>query len=164
MTLEEWCAVEGFPRYEVSDLGRVRRTTGKILKPADNGRGYLHVDLYATVGAKPTRLYVHRLVAAAFLPDEGKPQVNHKDGDVGNNRAENLEWATNSSNHLHAYRELGRKPNVLPGRPVIVGGVRYVSLAAAGKALGTPGSTICNALREGRRYKGMEVTPDGPSA
>jgi len=53
----------------------------------------------------PKNLYVHRLVAMAYLgtPKEGL-EVNHKDGDKHNNKPENLEWVTKSENMLHAAR------------------------------------------------------------
>lgn len=52
---------------------------------------------------------VHRLVAAAFVPEvPGRDQVNHIDGDRLNNHASNLEWCTQSQNNLHARRTLGR--------------------------------------------------------
>jgi hypothetical protein len=63
---------------------------------------------YPSVGLKRngrTVVYtVHRLLALCFLPNpEGKPQVNHIDGDKQNNSLDNLEWCTDADNKRHAY-------------------------------------------------------------
>ena len=99
---EQWRAVEGYPGYEVSNLGRVVGSRGE-LTPARLPKGYLMVNLCKNGKQKPH--YIHRLVAQAFIPNpENKPQVNHIDGDKNNNRVSNLEWATYLENHLHAIK------------------------------------------------------------
>jgi len=47
-------------------------------------------------GKRSHGLFVHRLVAEAFLgpAPPGMPDVRHKDGDWANNAATNLEWRT----------------------------------------------------------------------
>ena len=57
--------------------------------------------------------YIHRIVAECFIPNpNNKPCINHKDGNRSNNNVSNLEWVTYSENHKHAYKELGRNPNI----------------------------------------------------
>ena len=104
MEKEIWhhCEVP-YTRYEVSNLGRVRnKRTGQVLAPINRGDGYLKVNLYYKGEMK--QLQVHRLVATAFVPGwrEGL-EINHKNGDKHDNRAENLEWVTHSANERHKY-------------------------------------------------------------
>lgn len=105
---EEWRVVEGFPDYEVSNLGRIRRRTdttnkkrGDILSQWQRETGYTGIHLRRDDDTH--NLYPHRIVAEAFIPNpEGKPCVNHKDGNKSNNRASNLEWCTYKENTQHA--------------------------------------------------------------
>lgn len=88
-----WKDIKGYEGlYMVSDLGDVfGMTSGKSLKPYCNNRGYLRVNLCKNGNSKS--FFVHRLVAEAFIPNpHGYPQVNHKDENKTNNRADNLEF------------------------------------------------------------------------
>lgn len=93
------------PFFEVSAYGDVRSITRKrILKPCDNGHGYVYVTKVFS-GNKKKHYYVHRLVAATYLENSNNlPVVNHKDGNKKNNSVTNLEWCTTSYNHIHAYK------------------------------------------------------------
>ena len=103
--------------YQVSNLGNVKRLVGyqckaeRILKPIDNGFGYLSVSL--SINGKVAQLYVHRLVATAFILNvSSNPkvnQVNHINGIKNDNHFENLEWVTSSENHRHKYDVLKQK-------------------------------------------------------
>lgn len=74
-------------RYEVSDLGRVY--SGGCELSVIGGK---YVNLSGD-GVRE-RVKVGYLVARAFLPNpEVRPYVVHRDGDVRNNRVENLEWS-----------------------------------------------------------------------
>lgn len=103
---EIWKEIDGFPDYEVSNLGRVCSFKGKypkILKPWKNSCGYLAVGI--CTGRKRVMKRVHRLVAEAFIPNlKNKPEVNHIDEDKLNNVAENLEWVTRRENCNHGTR------------------------------------------------------------
>lgn len=47
---------------------------------------------------------VNRVVALALIPNpDGKPEVNHIDGNKENNRPENLEWSDRSEQEKHAF-------------------------------------------------------------
>jgi hypothetical protein len=102
---EVWLDCKIDKSYQVSDCGRIRHN-GRVLS------GSLHRDGYVFVTIEGKQHPVHRLVAEYFIENlDGKPQVNHIDGNKQNNHASNLEWVTASENVTHAVRNrLSPKP------------------------------------------------------
>lgn len=116
--MEIWETIDGFDGvFKISNLGRVKRIEcirqhprygqskfkEKIFSVHINTGGYPDVTLQHNGIRKTFR--VHRLVAAAFIPNpENKVTVNHKNGIKTDNSVENLEWNTNSENTKHSYR------------------------------------------------------------
>lgn len=147
--MEIWKEIPGLERYEVSNLGRVRRG-GKIHKLTLDSTGYLK----AHIGERP-RL-VHRLVAEAFIGESGGKQVDHIDGDKTNNAVENLRWVTPSENVRHSYK-MGRGVNLTSrkGIPVVMSTGEFIctfsSMSAAARAVNKSPAAIWYAVDN--RYK-----------
>lgn len=99
---EVWRPVLGWPGYEVSSWGDVRRF-GKRLKPASISR-YPYVSLSRNGRRQTTR--IHHLVALAFLgsPPFEDAIVAHNDGVPSNTRASNLRWASARENQSDRVR------------------------------------------------------------
>ncbi len=106
---EEWRPVVGYEGwYEVSNLGRVRlimqtkgSAAGHVLKPGISTTGYPIVSLWRD--NKGWTVAVHILVTQAFLgPCPPGQEVNHKDLDRRNARADNLEYLTRGDNVRHS--------------------------------------------------------------
>lgn len=114
--METWKDIPGYEgSYQVSNMGRlrsldrsrtvrnrhggymVRHDKGCEIHGSDNGNGYLSVRFYK--GGKKQVLYVHRLVAQAFVDHPaGCDTVNHIDHNRSNNAADNLEWVSQGDN------------------------------------------------------------------
>jgi hypothetical protein len=112
---EEWKDISGYEGlYQISNHGRVKslernekfcKRPESILKTFLCGSGYQEIILKNKEGRKPK--LIHRLVAEAFIPnEEGKREVNHKDGNKTNNEVSNLEWVTPSENQSHSHKVL----------------------------------------------------------
>ena len=101
----------------VEDHGRIydKQLKGGIIKQHMHSNGYKVVCL--TKDGKSKTVFVHRIVAMAFLPNpENLPCINHKDEDKTNNFMDNIEWCTYKYNNAygskpkkHSKRMTGRK-------------------------------------------------------
>lgn len=86
--------IPGSNFYKVSKDGRVLLAGGqkvKTLRPKASPEG-LKVKLLG--GDRVGEFFIHDLVAEAHLPNpRGLTKVRHKDGNVRNNKVENLAWS-----------------------------------------------------------------------
>lgn len=111
--MELWKQIKGFSDYEISSHGNIRsieRTkkfkNGRIVHFSQKkktqrihpGNGFLMTDLIDNSGKKKT-IYPHKLVASAFIKND-HPRKNkvviHLDGNLQNNKVENLKWSSYS--------------------------------------------------------------------
>lgn len=107
---EIWKPILGYENYEISNLGRVRSFVEKycmwkLLTPTANSRnGRLYVSLFNQ--GKRQNLQIARLVGFAFIDgySEINNTINHKDSNVTNNKADNLEWISQQDNNIYAYK------------------------------------------------------------
>lgn len=118
--LEIWANIKGFEGYyQVSNFGNVKsvarhdykrnRDIPERLRTPVCVHGYYYCELWKDGYHK--RFAIHRLVATAFLDNpDNKSEVNHKDGNKGNNHVSNLEWCTHSENEAHAFKAQLTKP------------------------------------------------------
>jgi hypothetical protein len=158
--LEEWRKALGFGcSYEVSSLGRVRRSTGhtlgRCLAQHMDRKGRMRVCLNS--GERFQSYLVHRVVAAAFLGECPQGfEVNHIDGNRTNNRAENLEYLTSYANYLHSVENNLNHRNKPKLNPEQVREIRLLYGTASGqevaKRYGVSGGSIRN-LWSGRSWK-----------
>jgi hypothetical protein len=116
MTSEIWVAIDGYEDlYSISNFGRVMSrhwNKTRIIRPRENNRGYLLVNLCKNGELKTFK--VHVLVAKHFLPNpHGLTEINHKDEDKTNNRLDNLEWCTRSYNVNYGTRVARQRERVI---------------------------------------------------
>ncbi len=112
---EEWRVVKDFPRYEVSNMGRVRSNCcwnghklRYVLKPWLCHNGYYIIHLHAKTknGCIGKYKLLHKLVAEAFIGKRPKGLViDHINGDHFDNRVCNLRYVTNRENCRCQHRE-----------------------------------------------------------
>lgn len=141
-------------RYEVDESGAVFSILRgrRRLKPSADVHGYQKVTLYPSSGAREVNVYIHRIVAQAFVGDcPLGMQVNHIDGVKANNAIGNLEYLTGQGNCLHRSRVLGK-----------IGMGREQRSEVARRLWNTPGyrEKIVKALAGRATNKGYRCTPE----
>ena len=104
--LECWREIAGYPKYFISNIGRVKSEKTKrggshiIMKQQLDKDGYRKICLCK--GNVKRDFFVHRLVAFAFVPNPlNYPVINHIDENKRNNNVYNLEWCTVQYNTLY---------------------------------------------------------------
>ena len=82
----------------ISSLGRYKDSRGVVKTPSRNKAGY------TTIIIQKKKYQTHRVVAIAFglQRGPGQTQVNHINRVPGDDRLENLEWATPAENTRHS--------------------------------------------------------------
>ena len=120
--------------YAATSCGKIwSYRTKKFLSTQGLTNGYPTVSLCKDGGRKTWR--VHKLIARTYLENpEGKPEVNHKDGNRTNNCINNLEWVTCKENLAQA--DFAGKPKCFSKVRCIETGIIYNSCAAAARDIG----------------------------
>jgi hypothetical protein len=185
--IELWKPIQGFPGYDVSNLGRVRswwrrgadgkwnsrgisRTECCIIRFNRQRQGYLDAALYRENGKRSIQK-VHRLVATAFIMNVlNEPTVNHKNLVKSDNRLDNLEWASMRDQQQHLVA-LGLKPVPLnAGRRLTIEEITMAqdllsqgfTKAAVARKVGASRPTVSNilkAMKKGRSYGSTSNSP-----
>jgi hypothetical protein len=126
---EIWKTTKQSKYYMVSNYGRVRSVDkvirfwhkgkkdwaerlvkGRILKLTPKSNGYVRVCIQHEGFKK--HIFVHRLVAEAFIPNpDNKPIPHHGDHNRSNNRYDNLEWQTYEFNNKEAWESGNQQIN-----------------------------------------------------
>ncbi len=169
--MEDWKPLNSERLYWVSSEGRVwaephatqngRIYTGRFVKSYTSHRdGYVRFNYRTREGHGCMTL--HRAVAQLFIPNpEGKPEINHINGNKQDNRRVNLEWVTPSENQAHALATGLRKLNV-PSQSKRVGrftadGIlesEYPSVAEAHRLTRIPAWALYRACDSGKPLHG----------
>lgn len=152
--------VNEFPWYLACREGYVINTdSGYILHGTKKKTGYIELIL-CDENHKPHYRLLHRIIAEAFCEQlEGQTEVNHKNGNKEDNRADNLEWVTHHENLKHAY-ESGLMPNNAIPRAVAAVSMEtgeimeFPSIYKAARFLGISQGNICMCCKGERPYAG----------
>ena len=154
--------VRSCSKFQKMQNGVERATNSKEMCQYIGRNGYLRVNL--SKGSSRTSYPVHRLVAQAFVPNPfGHPIVNHKNENKHDNRAENLEWCTNTYNLTYGSTQQRRVKKI--GKKVYVTDLygrykkMFLSIREAARITGCPLSEVFKVCKgEKDHYKNYIFT------
>ena len=151
--------------YIVTDDGRVFTRAGHELPQRSNRKGYRLISWHPNGQNKSVGVFVHRIVALAFVANPMPlfyTQVNHIDGNPANNNADNLEWcdlAYNMRDRAERRKRLGlpwctiKATPTGEAKPVEYVGVTYPSLKAMARHFGVCPQSILEGIKHGKWRK-----------
>lgn len=167
--------------YTVTDDGRIFSRYGHELRQRTNPKGYKLVSWSVQGPRRSEGVFVHRVVAQAFIPNPMPlffTQINHIDGNPANNHADNLEWCDCLYNIRDAVAR--RRAAGLPisgrhyGKAILYRGEVYESIGDMARAFRVDRTVIRDAFRRGRwhgspmmphpRGLGSDGSPRSPTA
>lgn len=162
--MEIWKIINEYPDYKVSNMGNVksierkvkkwngyRTVRERILKARTMSNGYKYVSLSSNA-EKPKNMYVHRLVAEAFIDNpDNLPQVNHRNEIKTDNRVENLEWCDLKYNCNYGTRNERVAKSISKPVRQIETGIVFQSANEVERKLGFSNSNICQCCNGKRK-------------
>lgn len=87
-------------RYDKNKWVSLKKLKPRMLKHTP----YLRVYMRRDSTGKREDVYIHRIIAQLFVPNPlHYNEINHKDSNPTNNKAENLEWCSHYYNLEYAY-------------------------------------------------------------
>lgn len=146
------------PNYQFSNTGRIRKfisgTDFVFIEPSVKG--------YPTVSINGRQHPFHRIIASLFIEvkqgDSSALVVVHKDGNISNNSASNLEWSTSGNVRKHSI-DLSKKWIICREQHKL-----YNSTISADYALNIPREAIADAVKTGNPVCGLHFILDTPDS
>ena len=161
-----------YPGYIICKQGEIysikrKRFLDKTLRkrnPQDINSKYDEM-VHLLIEGRGKTVSVHRLLATAFINNpNNKGTVNHIDGNPSNNALDNLEWATQSENSIHAHSLdlVGGSYTKCTSSRVIFNEIevsRYRSLQEASVLTGISASLISNVAVKNKVVTSVDTVP-----